>query len=117
MVRKLVDKRKLSWHACRLHMLDNLVKSNLEFGINKVNNNIDNWLIRELDRRYGAFKKPLALDTNIALIINSLLVYLETAFVPSLTACLASSPGKSKSAAVWISRELIVDFLAYFVNS
>ena len=45
-----------------------------------------------------------------------LLLYFVTAFVPSLTACLASSPGRSSLTAVWISRELIVFFLAYFVN-
>ena len=37
------------------------------------------------------------------------LVYLVTALVPSDTACLASSPGKSSLTAVWISREVIVD--------
>jgi len=42
---------------------------------------------------------------------NLLLVYLVTAVVPSLTACLASSPGRSNLMAVWISRELTVDFL------
>ncbi|XP_055521281.1 uncharacterized protein LOC129715416 [Leucoraja erinacea] len=39
------------------------------------------------------------------------LVYLVTAFVPSDTACLASSPGSSRRTAVWISRELMVDRL------
>lgn len=43
--------------------------------------------------------------------IYLLLVYLVTALVPSLTACFASSPGKSSLMAVCISRELIVDFL------
>ena len=37
------------------------------------------------------------------------LVYLVTALVPSDTACLASSPGRSSLTAVWISREVIVD--------
>lgn len=36
-------------------------------------------------------------------------VYLVTALVPSLTACLASSPGKSRRTAVWISRLVMVD--------
>ena len=40
-----------------------------------------------------------------------LLVYLVTALVPSLTACLASSPGRSRRTAVWISRDVMVDFL------
>jgi len=37
------------------------------------------------------------------------LVYLVTALVPSLTACLASSPGSSRRTAVWISRLVIVE--------
>ena len=39
------------------------------------------------------------------------LVYLVTALVPSDTACLASSPGRSRRTAVWISREVMVDLL------
>ena len=38
-------------------------------------------------------------------------VYLVTALVPSETACLASSPGRSRRTAVWISREVIVERL------
>ena len=34
-----------------------------------------------------------------------------TAFVPSLTACLASSPGSIRRTAVWISRDDMVAFL------
>ena len=37
------------------------------------------------------------------------LVYLVTALVPSLTACLASSPGSRRRTAVWISRLVIVE--------
>ena len=40
-----------------------------------------------------------------------LLVYLVTAFVPSLTACLDSSPGRCSLTAVWISRLVMVCFL------
>ena len=40
-----------------------------------------------------------------------LLVYLVTALVPSLTACLASSPGRRRRTAGWISREGMVDLL------
>ena len=40
-----------------------------------------------------------------------LLVYFVTALVPSLTACLLSSPGKWSLTAVWISRLVIVCFL------
>jgi hypothetical protein len=36
-----------------------------------------------------------------------------TALVPSDTACLASSPGKINLTAVWISREVMVDFFEY----
>ena len=39
--------------------------------------------------------------------------YLVTAFVPSDTACLASSPGRMSRTEVWISREEMVDFLLY----
>ena len=39
------------------------------------------------------------------------LVYLVTALVPSLTACLASSPGNKRRTAVWISRLVMVDLL------
>lgn len=39
------------------------------------------------------------------------LVYLVTAFVPSDTACLASSPGSSRRTAVWISRLVMVERL------
>jgi len=41
------------------------------------------------------------------------LEYLVTAFVPSETACLASSPGRMSRTEVWISREEMVDFLLY----
>ena len=34
-----------------------------------------------------------------------------TAFVPSDTACFASSPGRMRRTAVWISRDVIVGFL------
>jgi hypothetical protein len=37
--------------------------------------------------------------------------YLVAAFVPSETACLASSPGRIKRTEVWISREEMVDLL------
>ncbi len=37
------------------------------------------------------------------------LVYLVTAFVPSLTACLANSPGNKRRTDVWISRLEIVE--------
>ena len=36
------------------------------------------------------------------------LVYFVTALVPSLTACLASSPGSRSRTDVWISRDEIV---------
>ena len=39
------------------------------------------------------------------------LVYLVTAFVPSETACLASSPGSRRRTEVWISLLVMVDRL------
>ena len=39
-----------------------------------------------------------------------------TALVPSETACLASSPGRRRRTAVWISLEERVDFLLYLDN-
>ena len=39
-----------------------------------------------------------------------------TALVPSETACLASSPGRSRRTAVWISLDDRVDFLLYLDN-
>ena len=40
-----------------------------------------------------------------------------TDFVPSEMACLASSPGRMRRTAVWISREEIVDFFEYDESS
>lgn len=42
---------------------------------------------------------------------------LVTLFVPSEIACLASSPGRIRRTAVWISRDAIVDFLEYEASS
>ena len=41
---------------------------------------------------------------------------LVTALVPSDTACFASSPGRRRRTAVWISLEERVDFLLYLDN-
>ena len=41
---------------------------------------------------------------------------LVTAFVPSETACLASSPGRIRRTAVWISRDVTVGFLLYLAR-
>ena len=43
------------------------------------------------------------------MVIYLALVYLVTALVPSLTACLANSPGSKRRTAVWISRLEIVE--------
>ena len=56
-------------------------------------------------------KEPFLKRINPGVDVYLLLVYLVTALVPSLTACFASSPGRSSLMAVWISRELMVDFL------
>lgn len=42
---------------------------------------------------------------------------LVTDLVPSEMACLASSPGRMRRTAVWISREEMVDFLEYAASS
>ena len=44
------------------------------------------------------------------------LVYLVTDFVPSLTACLANSPGSNSRTDVWISRLEIVDLPLWWAN-
>jgi hypothetical protein len=41
----------------------------------------------------------------------------ERAPVPSLIACLASSPGRIRRTLVWISRDDIVDFFEYWASS
>lgn len=51
---------------------------------------------------------------RLCIAISRLLV---TDLVPSEIACLASSPGRIKRTAVWISRDEIVDFLEYAANS
>ena len=57
----------------------------------------------------GPYKDRFVVDffRNVYL----LLVYLVTAFVPSLTACFASSPGNRRRTAVWISLDVMVDLL------
>ena len=42
---------------------------------------------------------------------------LVTDLVPSEMACLASSPGRMRRTAVWISRDEMVDFLEYDASS
>jgi len=56
---------------------------------------------------FGALKRA---DVHKRL-IYLVLVYLVSAFVPSLTACLASSPGNNSRTAVCISRLVIVERL------
>ena len=57
----------------------------------------------------GPKKGRLNLLTQVTVYL--LLVYLVTALVPSLTACLASSPGRRRRTAVWISLLVMVDRL------
>jgi len=59
------------------------------------------WSFLVLLVMYTAFAIPNYLE----------LVYLVTAFVPSLTACLANSPGNRSLTAVCISREVMVERL------
>ena len=63
-------------------------------------------------RKQGFFRKCGLKKDRFVLkeAIYLLLVYLVTAFVPSLTACLANSPGNKSRTAVWISRDEMVDF-------
>ena len=69
--------------------------------------NISSLLTENIDNNRTTTKlEPLSV-----VCVHLLLVYLVTAFVPSLTACFASSPGRSSRTAVCISREEIVDFL------
>ena len=59
-----------------------------------------------------SLKGPLELvGLEASRVIYLLLVYLVTALVPSDTACLASSPGRSRRTAVWISRLVMVERL------
>ena len=57
---------------------------------------------------FGALKRTVFILRKSVYLV---LVYLVTAFVPSLTACLASSPGNNSRTAVCISRLVIVDRL------
>lgn len=59
------------------------------------------------DRRRGGRRSGQSIDVGGAVYLDD--VYLVTALVPSLTACLASSPGKRRRTAVWISRLVIVE--------
>ena len=68
---------------------------------------VDHWFLYHLVAPKGA----VGFGGKPTKWVYLLLVYLVTALVPSLTACLASSPGRSSLMAVWISRELMVDFL------
>ena len=49
--------------------------------------------------------------SSVVLLNSGAEVNLVTALVPSDTACLASSPGRMRRTAVWISREVTVGFL------
>lgn len=56
-----------------------------------------------------ALKRADWCDCPCVVVVYLELVYLVTALVPSLTACLASSPGSRRRTAVWISRLVIVE--------
>ena len=77
----------------------------------KVNKNMEETCEQSLVSSFEevvAFKKAVAGSMND---VYLLLVYLVTAFVPSLTACLDSSPGRCSRTAVCISRLVMVCFL------
>lgn len=73
--------------------------------------NISPLLTENIDNNRTTTKLEPGLEPLSVVCVHLLLVYLVTAFVPSLTACFASSPGRSSRTAVCISREEIVDFL------
>ena len=73
------------------------------------------WIAGRSFQRLVVFRTPILLGCAAGRggqqIYDLLLVYLVAALVPSLTACLASSPGRMRRTEVWTSRELRVLFL------
>jgi translation initiation factor IF-1 len=61
-------------------------------------------------KSYALTRKPESKRDDVYFVLEE---YLVTAFVPSDTACLASSPGRMRRTDVWISRDEMVDFLLY----
>jgi translation initiation factor IF-1 len=61
-------------------------------------------------KSYALTRKPESKRDDAYFVLEE---YLVTAFVPSDTACLASSPGRMRRTDVWISRDEMVDFLLY----
>ena len=70
-----------------------------------IHNSVSDQLLRES----GALRRAFGLVLRFQVGVYLELVYLVTALVPSDTACLASSPGRSRRTAVWISREVMVE--------
>ena len=83
----------------------------------------DRWLCSKIGKLWAALKRAFCVSVQLLLLLLLLLllavvdvdaahlelVYLVTAFVPSLTACLASSPGRRRRTAVWISLDVMVE--------
>ncbi len=81
----------------------------------------DWWLCSRIAKRWAALKRAFLCFCTIAAAAAAVvvvvdddaahleLVYLVTAFVPSLTACLASYPGSRRRTAVWISLDVMVE--------
>ena len=58
---------------------------------------------------FVALKRAVSCGGPLPAVAYLELVYFVTAFVPSDTACLASSPGRRSRTAVWISRLVMVE--------
>lgn len=81
----------------------------------------DRWLCSKIGKLWAALKRAFCVSVQLLLLLLLLLavvdvdaahlelVYLVTALVPSLTACLASSPGSRRRTAVWISLDVMVE--------
>ena len=76
----------------------------------------------KIGKLWAALKRAFCVSVQLLLLLLLLLlavvdvdaahlelVYLVTALVPSLTACLASSPGSRRRTAVWISLDVMVE--------
>lgn len=78
----------------------------------------DWWLCSKIGKLWAALKRAFCVSVQLLLLLLAVvdvdaahleLVYLVTALVPSLTACLASSPGSRRRTAVWISLDVMVE--------
>jgi hypothetical protein len=107
---RVSSEQYITQHTCTLHTHNRttLLKNHLNGRI--TNKNIASLRLPREDG--GGPEKGRFVVGSIKLLQAYLeLVYLVTALVPSDTACLASSPGRSRRTAVWISRLVMVERL------